>query len=48
MFGSVELLQSIGLKQVSLAGDTRFDRSDVAAKANRIPMVESFLTVLGR
>ena len=41
---SVELLQSIGLEQVSLVGDTRFDRvSDVAANASRIPMVESFL-----
>jgi 3-deoxy-D-manno-octulosonic-acid transferase len=41
---SVELLHSIGVEQVSLAGDTRFDRvSDVAANANRIPMVEAFL-----
>ena len=41
---SVELLQSVGVTRVSLAGDTRFDRvSDIAANASRIPIVESFL-----
>lgn len=40
---SVELLSSIGVKNVTLVGDTRFDRvADIAAKAKQLPIVEAF------
>lgn len=41
---SKDLLSSIGVTNVSLAGDTRFDRvADIAAKAKQLPIVESFV-----
>lgn len=40
---SVRLLQSIGIKQVSLAGDTRFDRvGELADRAEENPIARSF------
>jgi len=40
---SVELLESIGLKNVTQAGDTRFDRvAEIARKGKMIPLVEKF------
>jgi 3-deoxy-D-manno-octulosonic-acid transferase len=40
---SVELLKSIGITDVTLAGDTRFDRvSEIAANAKDIPLIEKF------
>ena len=41
---SQKLLNGIGITNVSLVGDTRFDRvADIAAKAKQLPIVESFL-----
>lgn len=41
---SLELLQQNGITNVSVAGDTRFDRvTDLAAQAKRIPLVEAFV-----
>ncbi|MBO4530978.1 MAG: 3-deoxy-D-manno-octulosonic acid transferase [Paludibacteraceae bacterium] len=41
---SKELLSSIGVTNVSLAGDTRFDRvKDIAERAKQLPIVESFV-----
>ena len=43
---SAELLQQIGLKQVTIAGDTRFDRVlQTAAGTKVIPLVEAFKEV---
>lgn len=40
---SVELLAGIGVKNVTVAGDTRFDRvGDIAAAARRIESIEQF------
>lgn len=40
---SVRLLQSIGVKQVSIVGDTRFDRViDIRQAAKPLPLVERF------
>jgi 3-deoxy-D-manno-octulosonic-acid transferase len=40
---SLKLLQNIGIEQVSLSGDTRFDRVWAIKEANReIPIVENF------
>ncbi|MVM35078.1 3-deoxy-D-manno-octulosonic acid transferase [Spirosoma sp. HMF4905] len=40
---SVELLRNIGITQVTLAGDTRFDRvAEVAAARKEIPIVHAF------
>lgn len=40
---SLDLLSSIGVKNVSLSGDTRFDRvADIAAKSKELPIVSSF------
>jgi 3-deoxy-D-manno-octulosonic-acid transferase len=40
---SVELLGSIGIRNVTKAGDTRFDRvAEIARKGNNIPIVEKF------
>lgn len=40
---SVELLQSVGVTNVSLVGDTRFDRvADIAEQAKSLPLVEAF------
>lgn len=40
---SLELLKSSGLKNLSLAGDTRFDRVlEIAGSANEIPLLETF------
>jgi len=40
---SVELLKSIGVENVSIAGDTRFDRvADIASHSKRLPLIESF------
>lgn len=40
---SVELLQSVGVTNVSLVGDTRFDRvADIAERAKSLPLVEAF------
>lgn len=40
---SVELLQGIGLKNVTLAGDTRFDRvAQISRNGKVIPLVEKF------
>ncbi|MDX5418391.1 MAG: 3-deoxy-D-manno-octulosonic acid transferase [Hymenobacteraceae bacterium] len=40
---SLELLQSIQIRQASVAGDTRFDRVlQTAASVKRIPLVEAF------
>ena len=41
--GSVELLKGIGITDVTVTGDTRFDRvADVAAQAKVIPELEAF------
>ncbi len=41
--GSLKLLETFGLDNVSIAGDTRFDRvADLAAQAKTIPLVEAF------
>jgi len=41
---SVELLDSIGVKNYVVAGDTRFDRVyDIASKAQHLPLVEKFV-----
>lgn len=41
---SMRLLESNGIKNVVVAGDTRFDRvSDLAKQAKNIPIVESFV-----
>jgi 3-deoxy-D-manno-octulosonic-acid transferase len=41
---SVELLQSVGVTNVSLVGDTRFDRvADIAERAKPLPIVEAFV-----
>lgn len=40
---SLELLGSIGIKNVTIAGDTRFDRvAKVASEAKQIPFIEQF------
>ena len=40
---SLDLLSSIGVKNVSLSGDTRFDRvADIAAKSKELPIVSAF------
>lgn len=40
---SLDLLSSIGVKNVSLTGDTRFDRvADIAAKSKELPIVSAF------
>lgn len=40
---SVELLNQIGIQQVSRAGDTRFDRvAEIALRGKNIPIVEKF------
>ena len=40
---SLELLSFIGIKNVTVSGDTRFDRVvDIAAHAQRFPLVEAF------
>ena len=40
---SAELLKSIGLSNISVAGDTRFDRvASIAKAAKKIPVVEKF------
>lgn len=40
---SLELLRGTGLKNVSLAGDTRFDRVlEIAGSANEIPLLNTF------
>jgi 3-deoxy-D-manno-octulosonic-acid transferase len=40
---SYDLLQSIGLQQVSIAGDTRFDRViEIAASHKTFPIIENF------
>ena len=40
---SVQLLETIGIKNVTLAGDTRFDRvAQVAAAKTEIPVVQTF------
>ncbi len=41
---SVELLESIGVNNFVVAGDTRFDRVyDIASKAQNLPLVEKFV-----
>lgn len=41
---SMDLLKSIGVENVSLVGDTRFDRvADIAAKSKPLPIVQSFV-----
>jgi 3-deoxy-D-manno-octulosonic-acid transferase len=41
---SSQLLQSIGFSDVTIAGDTRFDRvKEIAAAAKSIPLVEKFI-----
>ena len=41
---SKDLLASVGIQNVSLAGDTRFDRvADIAAKSKQLPIIESFV-----
>ena len=41
---SLEILQSHGIKNVSVAGDTRFDRVvDLAKQAKSIPLVEAYV-----
>lgn len=41
--GSLELLKSKGLKNVSLAGDTRFDRVlEIAGSADEMPLLNTF------
>lgn len=41
---SLELLQAHGINNVSVAGDTRFDRvADLASQAKSIPLVEAFV-----
>jgi 3-deoxy-D-manno-octulosonic-acid transferase len=41
---SLHLLEKYGITNVTVAGDTRFDRvSDLAAQAKRIPLVEAFV-----
>ena len=41
---SKDLLASVGIHNVSLAGDTRFDRvADIAAKSKQLPIIESFV-----
>ncbi|MCX6269430.1 MAG: 3-deoxy-D-manno-octulosonic acid transferase [Bacteroidetes bacterium] len=41
--GSVELLKSIGIEQVTLTGDTRFDRVySIAAQQISMPLIEKF------
>ena len=43
---SVELLQSVGVTNVSLVGDTRFDRvADIVAAAKRLEVVERFVGI---
>ena len=40
---SLDLLSSIGVKNVSLSGDTRFDRvADIAANSKELPIVSAF------
>lgn len=40
---SVELLKTIGINNVSIAGDTRFDRvADIASHAKRLPLIDIF------
>lgn len=40
---SLDLLSSVGVKNVSLSGDTRFDRvADIAAKSKELPIVSAF------
>lgn len=40
---SLDLLSSIGVKNVSLSGDTRFDRvADIAVKSKELPIVSAF------
>ncbi|MEA3444733.1 MAG: glycosyltransferase N-terminal domain-containing protein [Bacteroidota bacterium] len=40
---SKELLKSIGVENVSIAGDTRFDRvADIAQQAKELPVIEKF------
>lgn len=42
-YASADLLKSIGITSVSVAGDTRFDRVvEIASKAESIPLVEVF------
>lgn len=42
---SVELLKGIGIGQLSLTGDTRFDRvAEVAAQARQLPEIETFIS----
>ena len=40
---SVNLLASIGIKNVSIAGDTRYDRvAEIARQAKKLPIIEAF------
>ena len=42
---SLELLDSIGIKNASISGDTRFDRVfDIAQHAKKFPVIEKFIT----
>jgi 3-deoxy-D-manno-octulosonic-acid transferase len=42
---SLELLDSISIKNVSISGDTRFDRVfAIAQQANKFPLIEKFIT----
>lgn len=42
-FSSADLLKSIGIQTLEVAGDTRFDRvAEIVSKAERIPLAEKF------
>lgn len=41
---SAELLKSVGIRQVSISGDTRFDRvKNISGEAARFPLIEKFI-----